>query len=65
MKKNFFVKKLLRQFHQYSLKDSSYLNTSSPNPRRREKLSKILIFTFLLWCLKKFYEGLKGLHKIF
>ena len=25
----------------------------------------IFVFTLLLWCLKRFYVGLQGLHKTF
>ena len=34
-------------------------NPSRPNPGRREK-NKLYFF---LWWLKRFYEGLYGLHK--
>ena len=38
---------------------------SRPNPERREKIKLNLYFHTSLWCLKRFYEGLKGLHKTF
>ena len=38
-------------------------NRSSPDPRRREKISLNLYFQTSLWCLKRFYEGLKGLKR--
>ena len=40
-------------------------NPSRPNPRRREKVKLNFYFHTSLWCLKRFYEGLKGLHKTF
>ena len=40
---------------------SSLLNPSCPNPRRKEKIKlKSFYFHTSLWCLKRFYEGLKG-----
>ena len=36
-----------------------------PNPRRSKKSKLILYYHFSLWCLKRFYESLKGLHKTF
>ena len=41
------------------------LNPSRPDPRRREKNSLSFYFQSSLWCMKSFYEGLKGLHKTF
>ena len=38
---------------------------SRPNPRRREKINLNFYFRPSLWCLKRFYEGLYGLHKTF
>ena len=38
---------------------------SRPNPVRREKIKLNVYFRTSLWCLKRFYEGLKGLHKTF
>ena len=40
-------------------------NPFRPNPERREKIKLNLYFHTSLWCLKRFYEGLKGLHKTF
>ena len=34
-------------------------------PGRREKINLNFCFHTSLWCLKGFYEGLKGLHKTF
>ena len=42
-----------------------FLNSSRPNPGRREKINLNLYFHTSLWCLKWFYEGLKDLHKTF
>ena len=32
------------------------------NPGRREKIKLNFYFHTSLWCLKRFYEGLKGAH---
>ena len=41
-----------------------FKSPSRPDPGRREKI-KIIFFFFdtSMWCLKRFYEGLKGLYK--
>ena len=41
------------------------VNHSRPNPGRREKIKLNFYFQISLWCFKRFYEGLKGLHKTF
>ena len=41
------------------------INPPSPNHGRREKTNLNFYFHFSFWCLKRFYEGLKGLHKTF
>ena len=41
------------------------LNPPRPNPEGREKIKLSFYFHTSLWCLKSFYEGLKGLHKTF
>ena len=41
------------------------INPFRPDHRRREKINLNFYFHTSLWCLKRFYEGLKGLHKIF
>ena len=41
------------------------INPLRPNPRRRKKIKLNFYFHTSLWCLKRFYEGLKGLHKTF
>ena len=43
---------------------TNVLNPSRPTPGRREKIKLNFYFHTYLWCLKRFYEGLKGL-KIF
>ena len=40
-------------------------NPFCPDPRRRAKINLNFYFHTSLWCLKRFYEGLKGLHKTF
>ena len=39
------------------------INPSRPDPGRRDKINLDFYFRTCLWCLKRFYEGLKGLHK--
>ena len=41
------------------------LNLSCLNPERREKIKLNFYFHTSSWCLERFYEGLKGLHKTF
>ena len=41
-----------------------HFNPSRPNPRRREKI-KLNFYFHTLWCQKRFYKGLKDLHKTF
>ena len=38
-------------------------NPSRANSGRREKINLNFYFHTSLWCLKRFYEGLGGLHK--
>ena len=40
-------------------------NHSRPNPGRREKSKLNFHFHTSLRCLKRFHDGLKGLHKTF
>ena len=49
----------------YDCLASTGFNPSRPNPRRREKIKLHFYFHTSLWCLKRFYEGHKGLHKTF
>ena len=41
------------------------VNPSRPNPGQREKIKLTFYFHTSLWSRKRFYEGLKGLHKTF
>ena len=41
------------------------LNPSRPSAGRKEKIKLNFYFHTSLWFLKKFYEGLKGLHETF
>ena len=50
---------------QDSFDSCSKLNPSCPNHRPRKKINLNFSFHTFLWCLKRFYEGLKGLHKTF
>ena len=38
-------------------------NPSHPNPRQKEKINLNFYFHTSLWCLKRFLEGFKALHK--
>ena len=40
------------------------INPSRPNPRRRVKIKLSSYVHTSLWCLKRFYEGLKGIKGI-
>ena len=40
------------------------LNPFRPNPRKREKIKSNFFFHTSLWCLKKFYEGLKDFKSL-
>ena len=42
-----------------------YVNPLCPNPGQREKINLNFSFCTSLWCLKRFYKGLKGLYKTF
>ena len=71
------IKQYAFLFHSWNLTISSvivpivmimgHFNSSLPYPGRRKKINLNLNFYFhtSLWCLKRFYEGLKGLHKTF
>ena len=41
------------------------INPSCPNPGQREKVKLYFYFHTSLWCLERFYEGLKGPHETF
>ena len=43
----------------------SPLNPYRLDPERREKINLNFYFRTSLWCHKRFYEGLKGLHRTF
>ena len=47
------------------VKPSLEISPSRPNTGRREKINLNVYFHTSLWCLKKFYEGLKGLYQTF
>ena len=52
---------ILKEKHPSSLEVTSAknnINPSRPNPGRRGKIN--FYFDTSLWCLKRFYEGLKG-----
>ena len=44
----------------WNSKSESQINPSRPNPGQREKVKLNFYFHTFLWCLKKFYEGLKS-----
>ena len=41
------------------------INPSHPDPWQRENIYLHFYFHTSLWCVKRFYEGLKDLHKTF
>ena len=41
------------------------LTLLTPIPDKEKKIKLYFYFHTSLWCLKRFYEGLKGFHKIF
>ena len=41
------------------------LTLSVPIPEEEKKIKLDFHFHTTLWCLKRFYEGYKGLHKTF
>ena len=43
----------------------NFFNHSSSDPGQRGKTNWNFYFCTSLWCLKRFYEGLKDLHKTF
>ena len=45
--------------------NAAHFTSFRPNPRRREKIKFNFYFHTSLWCVKRFYEGLEGLHKTF
>ena len=45
--------------------DMKWVNPSHPDPGQREKINLNFYFYTSMWCLIKFYEGLKDLHKTF
>ena len=45
--------------------DNIRINPFPDDPGRREKFNLKFYFHTSLWCIKRFYEGLKGLHKTF
>ena len=42
-----------------------FVNPERPNPGQRKKIKLNFYFHTSSWCLKRYYEGLKGLHKTF
>ena len=48
----------------YYMKYIKSLNPSRPIPDEEKKINLNFYFHTSLWCLKRFYEGLKGFHKI-
>ena len=66
------AKKLLKDLYNYSVmfsyddeKRLKFLNPHRADPGQRELINLIIYFHTSLWCFKRFYEGLKGLHKTF
>ena len=57
---NFFMFRFYEGLERYL-----HFNPCRPNPGRREKTKLNCYFHTSLWCLKRFYECLKGPHKTF
>ena len=55
----------LKLIHLFCDNCLSVFNPSRPNPGRREKIKLNVYIQTSLWCVKRFYEGLKSLHKVF
>ena len=55
----------LNDIHEMSWILLEQRSPSSPNLQQREKIKSNVYFHTSLWCLKRFYESLKGLHKTF
>ena len=61
-------KAVLRKFAILTGKHQSwnfFSTLSVPVPDKVKKIKLNFYFHTSFWCLKKFYEGLKGLHKTF
>ena len=52
-------------FGEFFQENKIEVNPSRPNSGRREKINLNFHFHTSLWDLKRFYEGLKCLHKTF
>ena len=51
--------------HDYKEPTTLSLTSAPPSPGRTENSNLNVYFHISLWCLERFYEGLKGLHKTF
>ena len=60
LQNNASVGKLMAQKKDTAIWNKNSIKPSLPNPRRREKIKLNFYFHSSLWCLKRFYEGLKG-----
>ena len=50
---------------EFSFSLSLYVNPFCHDPERKGKVNFNFYFHTSSWCLKRFYEGLKGLYKTF
>ena len=46
-------------------RNTVYINRKTERMNEEKKIKLNVYFHTSLWCLKRFYEGLKGLHKTF
>ena len=60
-----FVREAINEMFDLFFLNFKNMNPSRSNLGRREKTKSNFYFHTSLWCLKRFYEGLKGLHKTF
>ena len=60
-----FVREAINEILDLFFLNFKNMNSSRPNLGRIEKTKLNFYFHTSLWCLKRFYEGLKGIHKTF
>ena len=58
------MKDLMSKEH-YCFKIHTFLTLPALIPDKEKKMNLNFYFHTSLWCIKRFYEGLKGLHKTF
>ena len=56
---------ILENWSRVRCHEKGHFNTSRPDPGRKKKYNLNFYFHTSLWCLKRFYEGLKDVYKTF